>query len=245
MLAEQTISKLNEMKMYGLAGAFEQYLGERGSDKLSYDERFSMMVDREYAERQERKLSRRLSIAKLREQACIEDVDYRHPRKLDRTVMQRLATCNWIEASENVIITGATGIGKTWLACALANKACREGHSAIYARVPRLLHKLQIARADGTYIRELTRLQKARVLVLDDLGLAPLGEQERQDMLEVIEDRHGRASTIVASQLPVSKWHDTVGDPSIADAILDRIVNRAHRLELKGGTMRKPRRKKK
>jgi DNA replication protein DnaC len=245
MLAEQTIRKLNEMKMYGLAGAFEQYLEERGTDKLSYEERFSMMVDREYAERQERKLRRRLSIAKMREQACIEDVDYRHPRKLDRTVMQRLATCKWIETSENVIITGATGIGKTWLACALANKACREGHSAIYARVPRLLHTLHIARADGTYIRELTRLQKARVLVLDDLGLAPLTEQERHDMLEVIEDRHGRGSTIVASQLPVSKWHDTVGDPTIADAILDRIVNRAHRLELKGGTMRKPRGKKK
>jgi len=200
--------------------------------------RFGLMLDREWTERQERKLKYRLGSAKLREQACMEDIDYRHPRGLDRSVMQRLATCAWVGHHENVVVTGPTGVGKTWLACALTNKACREGHSARYVRVPRLLQDLFIARSDGSYGKELAKLAKVEILLLDDLGLAPLTELERRDLLEVLEDRCGRRSTIVTSQLPVKQWHDTIGDPTIADAILDRVLRSAHRIELKGKSLR-------
>jgi len=243
MLSEETYEKLVAMRMHGLAAAFDEYLKERRHDKLTFEERFGLMVDREWTERQERKLKRRLTGAKLREPACVEDIDYRHPRKLDRSVMQRLATCRWIAEHENVVFTGATGLGKTWLACALAQKACRDGYTSIYVRVPRLLHALQIARADGTYIKELARLAKTQVLILDDLGISPIGELERRDLLEVIEDRHGVRSTIVASQIPVKKWHDTIGDPTIADAFLDRLLHRAHRIELKPGPSLRPKAK--
>lgn len=240
MLSEETYEKLVSMRMHGLAAAFDEYLKERRHDKLTFEERFGLMVDREWTERQERKLKRRLTGAKLREPACIEDINYRHPRNLDRSVMQRLATCRWIAEHENVVFIGATGLGKTWLACALAQKACREGHTSIYVRVPRLLHALQIARADGTYIKELARLAKTQVLILDDLGISPIGDCERRDLLEVIEDRHGVRSTIVTSQIPVKKWHDTIGDPTIADAFLDRLLHRAHRIELAPGPSLRP-----
>ena len=243
MLNEETYEKLISMRMHGLAAAFDDYLKERRHDKLTFEERFGLMVDREWTERQERKLKRRLTGAKLREPACVEDINYRHPRNLDRSVMQRLATCRWIAEHENVVFTGATGLGKTWLACALAQKACREGYTSIYVRVPRLLHALQIARADGTYIKELARLAKAQVLILDDLGISPIGDLERRDLLEVLEDRHGVRSTIVTSQIPVNKWHDTIGDPTIADAFLDRLLHRAHRIELKPGPSLRPKTK--
>jgi DNA replication protein DnaC len=241
MLNEQTHQQLMDMKMYALASSFQEYLDQAKPDKLPFEERFGLMVDREWAARQERRLKRRLSSAKLREQACLEDIDYRHPRKLDRSVMQRLATCKWIANHDNVLITGETGLGKTWLACALANKGCREGYSAIYSRVPRLLPALKIARGDGSYEKELRRLAKANVLILDDWGLASLEDSERRDVLEILEDRHGRGSTIVTSQLPVKKWHAVIGDPTIADAILDRLVHNAHRIEMKGPSIRKNR----
>lgn len=240
MLSEETHQKLAAMRLHGLAAAFDEYLKDRRHDKLSFEERFGLMVDREWAERQQRRLKRRLSSAKLRESACVEDINYRHPRNLDRSVMQRLSTCRWVAEHENVVITGATGLGKTWLGCALANKACREGHTAIYARLPRLFHALQIARADGSYIKELSRMSKADVLILDDLGLSPIGDVERRDLLEVLEDRHGVRATVVTSQIPVKKWHETIGDPTIADAFLDRLLHRAHRIELKGPSMRAP-----
>lgn len=240
MLNEQTHQKLNAMKLFGMAAAFDERLKERGNDKLSFEERFGLMVEREWSERQQRRLKRRLGSAKLREAACVEDINYRHPRNLDRSVIQRLSTCRWVADHENVVISGATGLGKTWLGCALANKACREGYSALYARLPRLFHALQIARADGSYIKELARLAKADVLVLDDLGLSPIGEVERRDLLEVLEDRHGVRSTVVTSQIPVKKWHETIGDPTIADAFIDRLLHRAHRIELKGQSMREP-----
>jgi len=208
---------------------------------MSFDERFGIFVDREWTDRQDRRLTNRLKGAKLREPACLEDVDYRHPRGLDRSVMQRLTTCQWVKTHEAVLITGATGLGKTWLACALAHQACREGYTALYVRVPRLLHSLTLARADGSYVRELARMARTDLLILDDWGLAPMGEQERHDMLEIIEDRNGLKATIVTSQVPVANWHDTIGDPTIADAILDRLVNRAHRIELKGPSLRKKR----
>lgn len=234
MLNEQTHQKLNAMKIYGMAADFQQYLDGPGKDKLSFEERFGMMVDREFSERQERKLKLRLGKAKLREKACIEDINYRHPRNLDRSVIQRLSTCRWIQNHENVIITGATGLGKTWIACALTNQACREGWTAKYHRVPRILHDLHIARADGSYSKELNRMAKTDVLILDDWGLAQPSDSERRDILEILEDRSGRRSTIVTSQLPVDKWHDYIGDPTLADSILDRLVHNSHRIALKG-----------
>ena len=240
MLGEETYQKLVTMRFVGLAAAFADYLQERKPDKLSFEERFGLMVDREWTERQQRRLSRRLQSAKLREPACVEDINYRHPRNLDRSVMQRLATCRWVAEHENVVISGATGVGKTFLACALAQKACREGFTAWYARLPRLFHSLQFARADGSYLRELARLAKIDVLVLDDLGLTPIGDQERRDLLEVLEDRHGIRSTVVASQFQVKEWHQLLGNPTVADAFLDRLLHHAHRLELEGPSMRKP-----
>jgi DNA replication protein DnaC len=185
--------------------AFQDYLDQKGREKLSFEERFGLIVDREWTERQTRQLKRRLKKAKLREQACLEDMDYRHPRNLDRSVIRKLSSCKWLHDHENILITGATGLGKTWIACAMANKACREGHASLYFRVPRLLHHLALSRGDGSYIKELQKLAKASVLILDDLGLKPLEDMERHDLLEVLEDRHGLRSTIVTSQLPIEK----------------------------------------
>ena len=239
MLSEETYEKLIAMRMHGLAAAFGEYLEERRHDKLTFEERFGLMVDREWSERQERKLRRRLTGAKLREPACVEDIDYRHPRNLDRSVMQRLATCRWIAEHENVVFTGATGLGKTWLACALAQKACREGHTALYLRLPRLLQDMAIAKGDGRYPKLLTTLAKTEVLILDDWGLAKLTAEQRRDLLEILEDRHGNRSTLATSQLPIEKWHDIIGDPTLADAILERLVHNAYKINLKGGSLRK------
>ncbi|MHC4516812.1 MAG: IS21-like element helper ATPase IstB [Planctomycetota bacterium] len=239
MLKEETYEKLILMRLRGMAAGLEELRDQRDNAKLSFDDRLGLIVDREWNERQDRSLRRRLKIAKLREQACMEDIDFHHPRHLDRSVMHGLMTCNWIRNHENIVITGATGLGKTWISCALANKACREGFSSIYTRVPRLLHQLALARADGSYVKQLIRLAKANLLILDDWGLSALSDEERRDMLEILEDRHGLKSTIVASQMPVSKWHDTIGDPTIADAIMDRLINSAHRIKLKGPSMRK------
>jgi len=184
-------------------------------------------------------MQRRLKCAKLKQNACVEDIDYRHPRCLDKKVMQELTTCRFIRARNNLIITGATGLGKTWLACAIADKACREGLTAHYARVPRLVNELAVARADGSYLRLLNKLAKVDILVLDDWGLSPLDGQTQHDVLEIIDDRAGTKSTLITSQLPANKWHDMVADPSVADALLDRLVGTAIHLHLKGESMRK------
>jgi len=241
MLTEPTIDKLHSLHLNAMAAA---WTAQREDPKLlgiDFDSRFGMLVDAEHLSRDNKRLARALREAKLRSStACIEDIDYAAKRELDRSLVRQLGTCAWIGVHANVIITGATGTGKSYIACALAQQACRTGYRALYRRVPRLLEELALAHADGTYTRLLGRLAKVDVLILDDWGLAPLRDQERRDMLEIFDDRHGTRSAIFTSQLPVEKWHDYVADPTIADALLDRIVHNAHRIKLRGPSRRKP-----
>jgi len=208
--------------------------------ELDFDTRFGMLVDAEHLARDNKRITRLLREAKLRlPSACIEDIDYAPKREIDRAQIRQLSTGRWIADHANVLITGMTGVGKSYLACAFGQQACRTGFRVLYRRVPRLFEELALAHADGTYTRLLGRLAKIDVLVLDDWGLAPLKDQERRDLLEILEDRHGLRSTIVTSQLPVAKWHDHLGDPTIADAVLDRVSHNAHRIVLKGPSRRK------
>jgi len=239
MLIEQTISKLNEMKLHGMAQAMREQLKQSEISELPFEERFSLLVDREWTHRDNNRMTRLLQNAKLRLSASIEDIDFKAPRGLDRSVIFRLAECDWIRRAHNILITGPTGVGKTYLACALAHRACRSGFPSLYVRLPTLFQQIALARADGSYPRLLKRIGKAKVLAIDDWGIAPMSAIERRDLFEVIEERHGISSTIVATQLPVNLWHENIRDPTIADAILDRIVHSAHRIELKGESMRK------
>lgn len=240
MLTEPTIDKLHALHLGTMAAAWLAQREDPEMNAVDFDGRFGMLVDAEHLARDNKRLARLLREAKLRlANACIEDIDYAAKRELDRALVRQLGTCAWVGSHANVIITGATGTGKSYVACALAQQACRMGYRASYRRMPRLVEELALAHADGTYTRLLGRLAKIDVLVLDDWGLAPLREQERRDMLEIIEDRHGARSTIVTSQLPVETWHDYVADPTIADALLDRVVHNAHRLKLKGPSRRK------
>ena len=243
MLNEQTIEKLYAMKLNGMAEAFKEQLQQPNMSELCFGERFGLIVDRQWTWREDRRMKRLLSNAKLKIDGCVEDIDFKAPRGIDKSVSLRLAQCDWIRSAQNVIITGATGVGKTYLTCALANRACRMGFSAFYIRIPRLFQELAIARGDGSYPRIMKKLTKAKVLILDDLGLAPMTASERRDLLEVIEDRHGLCSTIVATQMPIENWYDTIRDPTIADAILDRLIHNAHKINLKGESMRKLRSK--
>lgn len=206
---------------------------------LDFEERFGLLLDREATERANRRLATRLRFARLRQPACVEDIDLRSPRGLDKALLLALADCRWIEHHDNCVIIGPTGAGKTYLACALAHKACREGYSVRYHRLPRLFSELAIARGDGRYPRLLAGLAKVELLALDDWGTAGLTPEQRHDLLEILEDRYQRHSTLVASQLPVANWHEYLGDPTIADAILDRLVHNAHTITLKGDSMRK------
>ncbi|MCP4714661.1 MAG: ATP-binding protein [Deltaproteobacteria bacterium] len=243
MLNEQTFEKLYAMKLGGMADAFKEQLAQPDINQLSFDERFSLLVDRQWSWKENKRLDRLLRNAKLKLNACIEDIDYKRARGVDRSVILSLAGCEWIKHAQNIIITGPTGVGKTYLACALANLACRKGHSALYVRTPRLLQQLVIAKADGSYAKVMNKLAKAKVLIIDDLGLAPLTDVERRDLLEVVEDRYDLCSTIITSQLFIDLWHDSIGDPTIADAILDRLVHNSHKINLKGGSMRKKKQK--
>jgi DNA replication protein DnaC len=241
MLNEQSLEQLYAMKLTGMAEAFAEQLQQPDVSELSFEERFGLLVDRQWIWREDRRMKRLLKNAKLRVDACIEDIDYKAPRGIDKSVILRLASGDWIKQAQNVIIVGPTGVGKTYLACALANRACRSGLSSFYVRAPRLFHDVALARADGSYPKLMNKLAKTKVLVVDDLGLAPLNDPQRRDLLEIIEDRQALSSTIVTSQLPVENWHENIGDPTIADAILDRLVHNAHRINLKGTSMRKKR----
>lgn len=238
MLMEQTLDKMNVMKLAGMAEALRQQLGSAPHTKLSFDERFGLLVDAEWLAREQKRLKTRLHAAKLRYPASLEDVDFKHSRGLDRQVVLSLGNCSFVQNRHNLVITGPTGIGKSYLACAFVERACRCGHKAAYVRLPRLLQQLAVARGDGSYARILERLQRLELLAIDDWLLAPLRDSERRDLVEVIEDRSERASTLVASQLPVQDWHASIGDPNLADAICDRVLSNAHRIQLKGPSIR-------
>jgi DNA replication protein DnaC len=239
MLIDATIDKLQALALGGMARAFEEQLASSAYAELSFEERLGLLVDREEQDRENRRLARRLKAAKLRSDAVIEDVDFRAPRGLDRATILSLAESHWVDAHRNVLVTGPTGVGKTFLACALAQAAIRRGHTALYLRLPRLLDELVLARADGRLPRLMAAWARVEVLVLDDLGLQPVAPARAADLLEVIEDRAGLRSTIVTSQLPIGHWHEALGEPTVADAILDRLVHGAYRLELRGASMRR------
>jgi DNA replication protein DnaC len=211
---------------------------------LSFEERLGLMVDQELITRENRRLITRLRLAKFRQQACVEDLDLRNNRGLDRSVITSLATSQWVQSHQNILIIGPTGVGKSYLACALAQKACRDGYTAVYDRAPRLFQDLTVAKADGRYGKVLVSLAKKNVLVIDDFALSPLNDEQRRDLLELVEDRYEKRSTILASQIPIEHWHETIGDPTFADAILDRLIHNAHKLILKGDSMRKSKSKK-
>jgi DNA replication protein DnaC len=235
----QTIERLYDLRLGAMAEAFTEELTRSGDPGLSFAERFGLLVERQWAAREEGRLARRCKAAQLKLEASIEEVDFRSPRGLDRGIFLDLAELAFLRHAGNVILTGATGLGKTYLACALADRALRRGHTALYRRLPKLLFELALARADGSYLKALEKLAKVDLLLLDDWGLAAVEGQAANDLMDVIDDRAGIRSTIVASQLPVADWHHLINDPSIADALLDRLVHKAVRIELKGESMRK------
>ena len=240
MLHHPTYEKLSQLKLHGMARALAEQSG-LDLDHLGFEERLGLLVDRETTERDNRLLAQRLLRARLKPNAAAEDTDYRHARGLDKILFQRLLTGQWLGDKQNILLTGPTGVGKTWLGCTLAHQACRQGYNAYYVRLPRLLEELSIGRADGRYLKLLKQLAKIDVLVIDDWGLAVLNDGHRRDLLEVLDDRHGIRSTIVTSQLPVDHWHAAIGDMTLADAILDRLVHNAHQINLKGDSLRKKR----
>ena len=239
MLNHPTLETLREMRLIGMAHALEDQLRMPDIGDLSFEERLGLMVDREQTERSNRRLKTRLTRARLRQTACIEDIDYRAARGLSKPQVASLGACRWIGDHLNLLITGPTGVGKTYLACALAQKACREGYRAQYLRLPRLLNDLTVAKGDGRYGKLLVGYARTDLLLLDDWGLAPLTAEHRRDLLEILDDRYGVRSTLITSQLPVDKWHEYLDDPTLADAILDRVIHNAHKIELKGESMRK------
>lgn len=239
MLNQPTINTLRSLKLTGMADAYTQQLEQPDIQRLSFDERLALLVDRETTHRESRRQRRLLQLARLRQSACVEDIDYQHKRGLERSVVASLIACDWIRSRHNLHITGPTGAGKSWLACAFGHQACRQGLSVRYERIPRLLDGLRIARGDGSFHRRLALLARTDLLILDDFGIKPLQQAERHDLLELVEDRHGLRSTLITSQLPIGAWHEYLNDPTVADALLDRLTSGAHRLELKGESMRK------
>jgi DNA replication protein DnaC len=240
MLHQPLLAPLRALKLTGMAEALEQQLAQPQSVvELSFEQRLALLLEREQLQRDNRRLARLLRAATLRVPACVEDIDYRHPRGLQRAQMAALASADWIRRGQNLCLTGPTGCGKTWLACALGNQACRQGLSVRYLRLPRLLEQLRIAHGDASWARRMGQLAKTELLVLDDWGLHKLNAAQRQDLMELIEERHGRCATLIASQLPVEHWHELIGEATLADAILDRLLHNAHRLSLTGESMRR------
>jgi len=242
MLNQQTMEKLQALRLVGMAEAFRAQSQQTDITELSFEERFALLVDQQWNWKQNRALARRLANAKLRHRASVEDIDFRQPRGLDRALLRSLTQDSaWVRQHQNVFLIGPTGIGKSFLACALAEKACRDGFSALYTRAAQLFRDLTLARADGSLRRLLPRLAKVEVLLVDDWAMAPLADTERRDFLEICEDRYQLRSTILTSQLPVAQWHEQIGDPTLADSILDRLVHNAHRIEMQGESLRKKR----
>ena len=239
MLSHPTRDKLQSLRLNGMDQALMEPMNMADIGELSFEERLGLLVDRELTDRDGRRLKTRLQQAKWRQAACIEDIDYRHPRGLDKSLMMSLATCQWVREHQTVLMTRPTGIGKTWLACALGQTACREGYRVLYARLPRLLQEMPTAKGDGRYAKVMAALAKTDLIILDDWGLAQFDDVSRHDVLELLEDRHGRRATIVTSQFPIEHWHEAIGDPTLADAILDRLGHNAYQLTLKGDSMRK------
>jgi DNA replication protein DnaC len=239
MLTHPTHERLIALGLTGMAKALEEQRRQSDLAALDFEERLGLMIDREAIERENKRLVTRLKFAHLRQSAVVEDVNLKVARSLDKTLFAKLVAGEWIERHQNLLIVGQAGVGKSWLACAFGHKACRDNRSVLYHRLPRLFDALLIARGDGRYGRLLKTLARVELLILDDWGLAPLTPEQGHDLLEVLDDRHGRSSTIVTSQLPVDHWHELIGSPTVADAILDRLVHNAHRLILKGDSMRK------
>jgi DNA replication protein DnaC len=240
MLTQQTMTHLRTLRLDGMARAFEEQLTLATADTLPFAERLGLLVDRELTWRDSKRLERLLKAARLKSaQACLEDIDYRTSRGLDRRLVASLASCDWVRNTQNLILTGPTGVGKTWLACALGHQACRQGFSVVYLRLPRLFEDLRVAHADGSFGRRLAQLARTDVVICDDWGLTPLDQAARADLLELLDDRVGTRSTVITSQLPVEHWHTYLADPTLADAILDRLVHQAHKLSLKGESLRK------
>lgn len=238
MLTHPLFEQLKTLRCQGMLEAYQEQLNTPDIHRLSFDERLALLIEREYLVRENRKLTNRLRQAKLKEDACMEDVDYSPDRNLSKTVITRLAECSWISKKENVLLTGPTGAGKTWLSCAFANQACRQGYGARYIRLPKLFQAIGISKADGSYIKLMEYVSKLSLLVLDDWGLVPMSDDNRRDLLEIIDDRYHRSSTLITSQLPVQEWYDSIGDATLGDAIMDRLIHNAHRLEIKGPSMR-------
>ena len=239
MLQHPTLDRLDAMGFAGMAKAFAELASNAEAERLTHPEWLALLLDREWSFRHDRKLAARLRFAKLRHQAAPEDVDYRSSRGLDRVLFMKLVAGDWIAAHDNLVICGPTGVGKSWLACALGHKACRDDRSVLYQRVPKLFSSLALARGDGRHAQILAKLGGVQLLILDDWGLEPLDANARHDLLEILEERYGRRSTIITSQLPISVWHEVIGDPTYADAILDRLVHNAHRLDLTGDSLRR------
>ena len=239
MLTHPTHERLIALGLTGMAKALEEQRRQGDLAALDFEERLALMIDRETIERENKRLASRLKVARLRQSAVVEDVNLKVSRSLDKALFAKLVAGDWIERHQNLLIIGQAGVGKSWLACALGHKACRDNRSVLYHRLPRLFDDLLLARGDGRYGRLLKTLARVELLILDDWGLAPLTPEQGRDLLEVLGDRHGRSSTVVTSQLPVDHWHEMIGNPTVADAILDRLVHNAHRLILKGDSMRK------